>query len=166
MTARVVVAQGIKWADATHRIPEDDGSVSVVYSSHMLEHLDQFEASRFLAEARRVLRPGGVLRLAVPDLARRIDKYAKNRDADEFMASLSIRPDNIRRKRDKVQFLFVGDRHHRWMYDGASLAKLLESHGFEQVAEMAPGTTAIDNPRPLDLTEREDESIYVEGRRS
>jgi predicted SAM-dependent methyltransferase len=40
----------------------------------MIEHLDRREARSFLAEARRVLRPGGVLRLAAPDLSRLVDQ--------------------------------------------------------------------------------------------
>lgn len=44
-----------------------DGSVAAVYSSHVLEHLYFEDAKRVLAEIRRVLKPGGVLRLALPN---------------------------------------------------------------------------------------------------
>ncbi|VUX46358.1 Methyltransferase domain-containing protein (fragment) [Candidatus Defluviicoccus seviourii] len=49
----------IKFADATRIIPEPSGSVEVVYSSHMVEHLGREEAQGFFVEALRVLRPGG-----------------------------------------------------------------------------------------------------------
>ena len=62
----------IRWADASVRIPLADGTVGVVYTSHMLEHLDCLEARRFLTEILRVLAPGGIVRVAVPDLARLI----------------------------------------------------------------------------------------------
>lgn len=45
-----------------------DGSVDAVWSSHNLEHLDAHEVPRALREFLRVLRPGGHLLLAVPDL--------------------------------------------------------------------------------------------------
>jgi predicted SAM-dependent methyltransferase len=46
-----------------------DGSVDEVYASHILEHLSYFdELPRTLYEAARVMRPGGLLRVAVPDL--------------------------------------------------------------------------------------------------
>jgi predicted SAM-dependent methyltransferase len=48
----------IRFADAAARIPCADQSVEVVYSSHMIEHLDRSGAQAFLAEARRVLWPG------------------------------------------------------------------------------------------------------------
>lgn len=52
----------------THGLPLADGSCDVVYSSHAIEHFDRNGAQRFLAECRRVLRPGGVIRLVAPDL--------------------------------------------------------------------------------------------------
>ncbi len=46
----------------------EDETVDEVFSSHMLEHLAKYEVPRALAEWRRVLKPGGCLRLSVPDL--------------------------------------------------------------------------------------------------
>lgn len=54
--------------DLSQGLPLPDGCMDAVYASHMLEHLDRDKAPEMLAECRRVLRPGGVLRLAVPDL--------------------------------------------------------------------------------------------------
>jgi hypothetical protein len=52
-SAAVVRAHGIRWANAVRRIPVPDASAEVVYSSHMLEHLDpEHEVTRFLAEVR------------------------------------------------------------------------------------------------------------------
>jgi len=45
----------IRRCNAVKRLPCENESIEVLYSSHMLEHLDQQEASRFLAEAYRVL---------------------------------------------------------------------------------------------------------------
>lgn len=50
----------IRRCNAAKRLPCEDESIEVLYSSHMLEHLDQQEASRFLAEAYRVLVRGGL----------------------------------------------------------------------------------------------------------
>jgi SAM-dependent methyltransferase len=51
------------------RLPMGDDSVSVIYASHVLEHFGRYEYKAVLREWIRVLRPGGVLRLAVPDFA-------------------------------------------------------------------------------------------------
>lgn len=61
-------AAGIRRFDASMPLEFQTESVDVVYSSHMLEHLAPEKARAFLAECRRILRPGGILRLAVPDL--------------------------------------------------------------------------------------------------
>lgn len=54
--------------DLTKGIPYPDRSFDVVYSSHVLEHFSKTNAKSFLDECYRVLRPEGVIRIAVPDL--------------------------------------------------------------------------------------------------
>lgn len=61
--------------DLRRSIPFADASFDGVYSSHFLEHLPRRLAPRFLAECRRVLVPGGVLRLVVPDLEQLARQY-------------------------------------------------------------------------------------------
>lgn len=156
---------GVRYADASRLIPLPDGSVEVVYSSHMLEHFDVRQRKRFLREALRVLEPGGTIRLAVPDLRMRLERYLADGDADAFIESTDLaRPAPVD-LRDQLLLLVVGDRGHKWMYDGHSLSMLLESNGFESPVVLDPGETTITKPGPLDLREREEDSVYVEARR-
>jgi predicted SAM-dependent methyltransferase len=55
-------------ADISERLPFDDGAADLVYASHLLEHFPTDAVPGLLAEWRRVLRPGGTLLVAVPDL--------------------------------------------------------------------------------------------------
>lgn len=48
-------------------IPADSGSVDNIYVNHVIEHIETEHVERFFAEAHRVLRPGGVLRIGCPD---------------------------------------------------------------------------------------------------
>lgn len=64
---RPVSAEVRAW-NADDGLPFKDASVDGCYASHLLEHLPQDGARRLLMECLRVLRSGGVLRLAVPDL--------------------------------------------------------------------------------------------------
>jgi predicted SAM-dependent methyltransferase len=48
-------------------IPEKDNSVSLIYCSHTMEHLDQDSAKRFLFECLRILKPKGILRMILPN---------------------------------------------------------------------------------------------------
>jgi predicted SAM-dependent methyltransferase len=71
-------------------IPFGDNRFSAVYSSHLLEHLSREKAGYFILECCRVLEPGGIIRIVVPDLesiARAYlqsldDSIAKNEGAD------------------------------------------------------------------------------------
>ena len=54
--------------DLTKGIPFSDNSFDVVYHSHVLEHIPKIQAESFLKECYRVLRPEGILRVAIPDL--------------------------------------------------------------------------------------------------
>lgn len=155
----------IAWADATRRIPLGDGSVEVLYSSHVLEHLTPDQAAAFLGEAKRVLEPGGVIRLAVPDLARLARRYADDGDADLFVDASLLAMPVAAGWRGRLAALVAGPRHHLWMYDGRSLAGLLRRHGFMGASVLGPGETIIADPGTLDLHERADESVYVEALR-
>lgn len=156
-------SQSLEYADAVKGLPFARGTVDVIYSSHMFEHLDRDEASAFLDEAMRVLRPGGILRLVVPDIAKHIDEYSESKDADAFLASTHLARPRPKSVGERLRMLFVGTRHHQWMYDGSSLSKLLSSKGFRNVRILPPGETSISDPGSLDLRERADESVYVEG---
>ena len=62
------VSAEVRAWNADDGLPFKDGSVDGCYASHLLEHLPRDGARRLLLECLRVLRSGGVLRLAVPDL--------------------------------------------------------------------------------------------------
>lgn len=64
-------------------LPLDDCSADLVYSSHFLEHIPSDRVSAFLKECLRILRPGGVLRLVVPDLENLCRAYLDHRDQGE-----------------------------------------------------------------------------------
>lgn len=156
----------IQWAHATKHLPLPDSSAEVLYSSHMLEHLDREEVIAFLGEARRVLAIGGIIRIAVPDLEKYVEAYLKTRDADAFIESTHLCSPRPRRFADRMRLAVVGHRHHQWMYDGASLCRVLIGTGFHEVQPCEAGVSRIPNPAPLNLREREEESVYIEAIRA
>jgi predicted SAM-dependent methyltransferase len=160
---RVVKRSSIQWADAAKRIPEDDATVRVLYSSHMIEHLDRGQANRFLKEGRRVLVSGGIIRLAVPNIRYHVERYLQDHDADRLVDATGLIHPRPKSLVEKLKYLVVGDRHHKWMYDGDSLCQLLSSAGFCHASVVQPGTTTIADPGQLNLREREPESVFVEA---
>jgi SAM-dependent methyltransferase len=153
----------VRFANAAARIPCVAGSVAAVYSSHMIEHLDRDEARAFLEEVWRVLSPGGVVRIAAPDLNLLIRDYGETGDADEFVTGTHMGLSRPAGFRGWARWAVVGPRHHLWMYDGASLTRLLLAMGFKEAGIMPPGSTMIAEPGQLDLSERVSESVYVEA---
>ena len=153
----------IRFANAARRIPCADGAADALYSSHMIEHLDRAGAKAFLLEARRVLRPGGIVRICAPDLALLVHAYTSTGDADRLVARTHMGQEAPGGIRARMKMALIGPRHHLWMYDGPSLARLLTDAGFTNVAIVPAGTTNIPEPGELDLAERADESTYVEG---
>lgn len=70
-------APGVRALDLRKGIPYPDAIFDVVYHSHLLEHFSKQSAPAFLRECHRVLKPGGTLRVAVPDLERIVREYLK-----------------------------------------------------------------------------------------
>ena len=130
-----------------------------------MEHLHRADAALFLQEARRVLAPDGIIRLALPDLRRLAAAYIDDGDADAFVESTFLVPDRAKSKKYQLFSFIWGERHHQWMYDGASLVKMLTDHGFRDAQMLEAGKTTIADPGVLNLAERIAESVYVEARR-
>ena len=73
----------VKRADLLGRLPLPDDGAVLVYSSHFLEHIPRSQVPGFLAECRRILAPGGVLRLVLPDLDNLCRTYLSHRECGE-----------------------------------------------------------------------------------
>ncbi len=66
--------------DITQGIPFADGCFDAVYHSHVFEHLKPDQGEQLLAECFRVLAPGGVLRIVVPDLEKIAQLYLQKHE--------------------------------------------------------------------------------------
>lgn len=75
--------EAVHRADLLGRLPLPDAHAVLVYSSHFLEHIPRDCVASFLAECRRILAPGGVLRLVLPDLENLCRAYLAHRECGE-----------------------------------------------------------------------------------
>jgi aspartate beta-hydroxylase len=134
-------------------LPFADGAASHVFVSHLLEHLYfPREVMPFLAEVRRVLAPGGRVRLVVPDVAQLIDAYHRG-DRDFFARRAAHWPGARGDGPLLPQFLaYAGAgpepahlfEAHKFGYDFETLAHLLRESGFEAVVRS--GYLASEDP--------------------
>jgi predicted SAM-dependent methyltransferase len=103
-----------------------DNTADLIYSSHSFEYFDRQEAIVVLAEWRRVLKPGGMLRLAVPDMEALVQVYLKTGEIARILGPLYGRM-QIETEAGAVRI------YHKTAYDFTSLAKLLTDSGFANV---------------------------------
>lgn len=130
----------VRHLDLRRRLPYDDAVVDAVYASHVLEHLYPDDAAALLRECHRVLRPGGLMRLVLPDLRSMVAEYLAS-DAPTAAVRLNrrllFRPE--RRPRglwQRLQAVF-GDMHsHKFMYDPPCLSLRLLEAGFTDIRGM------------------------------
>lgn len=131
------LAMNVLWG-----LPFPDRSASHVFVSHMLEHLFFPRDVRFfLAELRRVMAPGSVVRIVVPDIEQCIEAYSSNNRL--FFASRRETwdwwPENTSRLEDFLAYAGAGAEPaylfeaHKYGYDFETLAKVLGEAGFERV---------------------------------
>ena len=113
---------GVRKANFIRGIPLPDRSAACIYHSHLFEHLPLAVARRFLGECRRVLAPGGILRIVVPDFERsardHIATLDRRRAGENLQAAhrwlLIEMIDQIARTRpggEMVQMIAEDDRH-------------------------------------------------------
>ena len=130
-----------------------DAQIDGIYSSHTLEHFSYAEANQLLKEFFRMLKPGGWLRLIVPDLETYIEFYlGKNNDLPyksgcEAIASLTQ------------------EWGHKSVWDYARLSKQLESQGFSEVKKLEYGLEGTDKRLIKDLASRKEESLVIEAQK-
>ena len=141
--------------DLRNGIPFPDSSVDLVYSSHLLEHMPYEAGQAVLAEALRVLKPGGIVSMCVPNARLYIDAYLGIQpitpDHDFWEPALVSRAGI-----DLLNYVAYMGGEHACLFDQESLVTRLERVGFTDVESR-------DFDQAIDLPERAFESIYAQG---
>lgn len=135
--------------DLSHGIPLVDGVADFIYSSHFLEHLFRKDGEKLLEESFRVLKPGGTIRIVVPDLAYALSLYSAGEKQKMLLDNFFVEDDDSYYAR------------HKYMYDFAMLEDVLKNVGFHDIrrCEFRKGHT----PDLDKLDNRPDESLFVEA---
>ena len=74
------VLSNVYYLDATRKFPFENETFDFVFSEHLIEHLGFQGAKNMLCEAFRILKPGGVLRIATPDIQFLFELYQHRED--------------------------------------------------------------------------------------
>jgi predicted SAM-dependent methyltransferase len=147
-------------ADIRDGLPIETASVDYAVSVHALPELPYPTLVPALEELRRVLKPGGVLRLVLPDLDKAVDAYREGnagyfKIAPEEADSLS--------GRFILHILWYG--YSKSLFTAEFTTDLLAEAGFEAIEVCGYGETKSSLDGLIELDNREDESFYIEGRK-
>ncbi len=156
--------------DISEPLPFDDGSVDWVFAEHLIEHVSLGIGTTWLTEVRRILAPGGVVRITTPDLRMYAQSYV---NGDGFfgkhrrrmgMALRGVAPAMPARGAFMFNQLFYV-YGHRWIYDLEELQYVLAQAGFasDAVTVRSYRTGLRQDIADLDQVLRNDESIYIEA---
>ncbi len=155
----------IKIHDLRRTFPFDDASVDFIYSSHTLEHFSKEDGERFLKECHRVLKPGGIIRVVVPDLGAIVSDYTNGKtSADTFLDGLYVVCNTS--GMGFLKRLLAKQIHfpHRCMYDSKTLLARLRNTGF-QAESRAAFESEIADIMQIESEGRTIDAVIVEGKR-
>ena len=104
--------------DLSLSLPIYKNSLNYIYSSHFFEHIFKEDAEALLKSCLIALKPGGVIRIAIPDLAYAISLYNKGKKTEML-----------------EDYFFVSSKgsylaRHKYMYDFEMIKEILDKIGF------------------------------------
>jgi predicted SAM-dependent methyltransferase len=125
----------IVYLDITERLPFPDRAFAFVFSEHLIEHVSHEVALVHLQEIRRVLTPGGQLRVATPNLQFLIDLYTRTEHTATELRYIrriieGFFPTSGFEHPTFVMNAFMRGWGHQFIYDHATLAEQLCQAGF------------------------------------
>lgn len=142
-TDYVPAAPGVVFLDATLPLPFEDRSLDYIFTEHLIEHLTYAQGRTLLSECHRVMRPGGRIRVATPNLLNIVLLYGSTgSEAMEDYIKWSLDFNKLPDAPSPPCFIlnnFVRAWGHQFVYDPATLRAALECAGFEDVSLCEPG---------------------------
>lgn len=127
--------------DLLKPLPYHDGSVDAIYAGELWEHFEPEDALRLSKECFRVLRPGGVIRVCVPDgeefwrnyllkIDEELKKQPPERDVERVRGHVEMYFRDICTKRSWLKSF---GHFHKWQYDEVQLVEHFRQCGFDTV---------------------------------
>lgn len=143
--------------DLRKGIPFPDESIAKIYSSHLFEHLTFRESQALLDECLRVLIPGGIFSICVPNARIYIEAYLNPETKLDNKYFFNHRPAyNQTTRIDFINYTAYMNGGHKYMFDEENLIHILKAKKMKNVH-----LREFDNM--LDRVERDYESIYAEA---
>jgi SAM-dependent methyltransferase len=142
--------------DLREKWPFADASISYIYTEHVFEHFELLEeVPHFLSEAHRLLEPGGLFDVGVPDTEWPLRAYG---DAGNpyWPFSKMIDPEWCETQLDHINYHFRQGPEHKYAWDYETLARTLQRFGFTKI-------TRREFDPALDSETRKNGTLYVKA---
>lgn len=155
------VSLSIVFMDATKPFPLPSESFDAVQCEHVIEHVTYDAGLAMLRECHRVLRNGGIMRIATPNL----DLFRRLLDGDDDDPALAAYVEWSNRtfgtpveQRDVGNAAFTANRFvrhwgHTFIYNEPTLRKALREAGFVEIMNVTPGESSHSALRGIDRHE-------------
>lgn len=140
------------------RLPFPSNYLERIYSEHVFEHLKYVDGVSFLKEAHRVLVPGGVIRIAMPDLDDLIDGYCNDWRCLDWVNWPQFSFIHTRAEMINIAFRWWGHQH---LYNREELARALGHAGFSSFCFTEHATSQHTDLQGLET--RRDSKLIVEA---
>lgn len=151
--------------DVTKGIPCKENTIKGIFTEHCLEHISFSACKDVIAEFFRILRPGGVVRIIVPDAELYIELYIASRGGKEvrFPNQGDYVFEDFFTPLMAVNRIFR-DHEHLYAYDFETMSALLSRQGFIEIKKQS-FRRGLESELLVDSEQRKDESLYLEARK-
>jgi len=147
----------LNW-DMRNPLPFKDNSADFVFNEHFIEHLTPEESRLIIKDLMRVLKPGGVLRIATPDLRYVVEKYLHLEISDDpTMKKFGLDFIKTKAERMNIGFSWWG---HKWLYDWEELERRLKEVDCKKIKRSVLRKSKYSELR--DLETRDESTLIVE----
>ncbi len=123
--------------DLTSGIPASNNSLDAVYHAHMLEHLSYTDGISFLNEVYRVLKPGAIHRIVVPDLRAFVMAYLDNSSIllKKYKEEALSNNSEIYETNGSIFMGMLHNHGHKMGWDYETLEFCLKRSGFSDIRQ-------------------------------
>ena len=163
--------ENVRFGDIVKGLPVKENSCTGVYCSHVLEHLSLNDFRIALKNTFKILLPGGIFRLVMPDLAEMGKSYLeakKKSEADaaiRFMKNSGLALESRQKGMKAMIESSFGNARHQWLWDYESAEMELKNAGFKDIRRCSFGDCKDEMFQYVEAEDRFRSALAIEARK-